>query len=620
MASGERSLFGWLHRPAQATQAKLGLVICKPFGFEALCGQRSLRTIADTAADAGIPALRFDYSGCGDSQDLAPDADQIEHWIQDIQSAVAHLRQRSGVERVCLFGVRLGALLACLTAMRSESIHGLYLFAPVISGRRYMKELRAAQIAESSSQAPNEPRPASLPTTDDPDAAEYGGFILSAASVATLSGIDLGKSARPPGVADLFIADRADLPSAAKWSSQLKEAGIASRYEKVPGFPEMALVAPHWAQVPAALLSSLRHWLREQAGDIGPAVQARSREVQTPSPPIYINPERSLTLSSAVSETAIQVLESPVVIRSDAQIFGIVTRPNQPEQRRRCVILLNTGVDYHMGVSRVYVTLARNWARCGYHVLRMDLTGIGDSGNAAGQPLDVVYSSEALNDIRAAVDFMRSRYCIKDVTLAGVCSGAYHALRAAAAAVPVQQVLMVNPLTYFWQPGSSLDGLQLAEIVRNPGVYRQRATSGKAWKRLLTGQVNVWRINKIYLKRLLLPLRSRTRDLARTIGLQLANDLGRELQEIAARGVRIVFVFAKGEVGLELLQIEAGSALRKLGPLCRIRVIDEGDHTFTQHGPRTMLEKVLSEELFSQPLDNRHSAGPAPRRAPVHIL
>lgn len=593
-ASGGRTLFGWLHWPARASRSDVGVVICKPFGFESLCGQRGLRVMAEAAADCGVPALRFDYAGCGDSQDLPPRADQIESWINDVLAAVAQLRERTGVKRVCLVGVRLGALLATLAATRSDAIHGLYLFAPVVSGRRYLKELRAAQLAQQDS-----PPQAAASDGADPGAGEFGGFIMSGESIANLSAIDLLKSANLPKVASVFIADRSDLPGAEKWHQQLATAGLNTQYAPVAGFVEMALVAPHWAVVPTAMIDSLRGWFLGMLGGEAPADDGAANDAATP--PIFISSETSFALSDTDGEAPITIRESPVAIQSGASVFGIVTEPDQQEKRRRAVILLNTGVDYHMGVSRNYVMLARSWARNGYHVLRMDLTGIGDSGTAAGQPRDVVYSASALDDVRAAVEFMRGHFGANSVTLAGVCSGAYHSLRAAAAGMPVNQILMVNPLTFFWRPGTPLDGLQLDEIVRNPGVYRERLGSAKAWERLLTGQVDVMRILKIYLRRPLLSLRSRARDLARSLGIRLRMDLGRELQEIAARGVRIDFVFARGEVGLQLLEIEAGSALRRLGARCRIRMIDEGDHTFTQYSARTKLAKVMNQELFGTP-------------------
>src|SRR5271169_3217157 len=70
--SGKQTLFGWLHRPPAAATANLGLVICKPFGYEALCSHRGLRAFAEAAAALGIPTLRVDYLGTGDSAEIDP--------------------------------------------------------------------------------------------------------------------------------------------------------------------------------------------------------------------------------------------------------------------------------------------------------------------------------------------------------------------------------------------------------------------------------------------------------------------------------------------------------------------------------------------------------------------
>src|SRR5277367_4773296 len=78
--SGEHTLFGWLHKPPVAATTNLGLVICKPFGYEALCSHRGLRAFAEAAAAAGVPTLRLDYLGAGDSADMDPRADQLDAW------------------------------------------------------------------------------------------------------------------------------------------------------------------------------------------------------------------------------------------------------------------------------------------------------------------------------------------------------------------------------------------------------------------------------------------------------------------------------------------------------------------------------------------------------------
>jgi uncharacterized UPF0146 family protein len=159
---------------------------------------------------------------------------------------------------------------------------------------------------------------------------------------------------------------------------------------------------------------------------------------------------------------------------------------------------------------------------------------------------------------------------------------------------------MVNPQHYFWKEGNSLQELQLAEVVRNPRVYVRRLFSVAAWRRMLGGRVNVWRIAKIYAYRPMLAMESRMRDVARRVRIRLPNDLGSELAQIYKRGVRIVLVFARCEPGIDLLKLQAGSSVKKLGEYCRIHIIDDADHVFSQRGPRTLLRKILSGELFAR--------------------
>jgi pimeloyl-ACP methyl ester carboxylesterase len=291
-----------------------------------------------------------------------------------------------------------------------------------------------------------------------------------------------------------------------------------------------------------------------------------------------------------------------VLFGSEGRLFGIVTEPRLDEARRRAVILLNAGADSHSGANQMSVMFARSWARRGYVVLRMDLSGIGDSATRPGRPDDEVFPPAALDDIRDALQLIRTRYVSQDVTLAGMCSGAYHTLRAAVAGLQVNRLLMVNPFNFFWKQGTSLKELQLAEIIRNPGLYRERLVTAGAWKRLLTGQVNVWRIVRIYCQRPLLTLKGVLRDAGSALGIRLPWDVGSELEELGARGLRMVFVFSRNEPGIDLLRIEGGSSVRRLGERCRCHIIEGGDHTFTHAATRGALHRILSEELFAPPL------------------
>src|SRR6185437_13316113 len=530
--------------------------------------------------------------GTGDSEEIEGSADQIEAWTWDIANAVTELRRRTGVPRVCLLGFRLGALLSVLAARQCQ-VDALALIAPVLSGRKYLREARTAQLAAEAAEAAS----GGMPIAGAADSAmEVNGFPLSAASVSRLSALDID-ALDLPGISQALLIDRSDLPAARAWSRSLGERGVEVTYHALPGFVEMMLTDPQFASLPLEMLTAARGWLSTLVAASRPPCAATSAAT-------FVSRSAVLTLTGASPGTPgcgdATITERPVFFGADETLFGIVTAPASQETRRRAVILLNAGATYHIGSGRMYVSLARRWAQRGYFVLRMDLSGLGESRARTGCADNNVFPPDAIEDMRAAIDFMSRRYGAREITLSGLCSGAYHSLRAAVAGLPLNRLLMVNAQNYFWDQSMTLECLQLAEVVRNPTIYRARIFSARAWRRFLTGQVNIWRIVRIYLHRPVLALNSMLRDIARGAGIRLRHDLGRELESIIGRGVRVVFVFARGEPGVDLLRIEAGSVVRRLGERCRVRLIDSADHTFSRSGPRQVLEEVLSEELFAR--------------------
>jgi alpha-beta hydrolase superfamily lysophospholipase len=595
--SGDQKLFAWLHSPPKESIAGVGVVICKPFGYEAICAHRGMRAFAEAATMIGMPALRFDYLGTGDSADIDRHANQLEMWSRDVVAAVTELQRRTGVERVCLLGFRLGALIATLAAAECKAVCALVLVAPVVSGRRYVRELRTTRLAsmlgaesESASGAPPEIQ------SMQPGSLEVSGFLLSAATLVALSQVDLTELTSPPA-SEILVIDGDNLPQSRVWVDELSALGATTRYHELPGLVQMLMTAPQFAKIPGEMIAAMCDWLPKlNFTSLAKSAKVFARQVDFgsfPSPNV-------LVVKDEASPTRALLSEQPIFMGSEARVFGIVAEPQSGEERRRAVILLNAGADYHIGASGMYVGLARRWARRGYVVLRMDLAGLGDSGTRKGRTDEEVFPPDAIDDIRAAVDLLRSRYGVREITLAGLCSGAYHALRAAVAEVPVNRILMINPQNYFWKQGTTLNDVQPAELVRNPRMYRARAFSPTAWKKLITGQVDVGYISKILGNRVLLTLHSIARDIARGLHIRLPGDLGWELERIAVRGVRVVFVFARGEPGIPLLKILAGSSIRHMAARCRVHILDSGDHVFSKSGSRVALDAVLDAELFSR--------------------
>lgn len=89
---------------------------------------RQFTLLARHLADRGIPSLRFDYRGMGDSEG---DARNFEDIADDVRSAVDALTEAvPGVRRVVLWGLCDGATAAALYAWRDDRVAGIVLLNP----------------------------------------------------------------------------------------------------------------------------------------------------------------------------------------------------------------------------------------------------------------------------------------------------------------------------------------------------------------------------------------------------------------------------------------------------------------------------------------------------------
>jgi alpha/beta superfamily hydrolase len=135
-----RRLFGAFFDARTYAQREHGIVFCYPYGDEYTRSHRACRHLARQLTEAGFPTLRFDYSGTGDSSGCDEDA-SLEAWREDIGHAIDELRGRTGVELICLAGLRLGASLVYQSASTRRDVTTLILWEPIVNGSAYMTEL-----------------------------------------------------------------------------------------------------------------------------------------------------------------------------------------------------------------------------------------------------------------------------------------------------------------------------------------------------------------------------------------------------------------------------------------------------------------------------------------------
>ncbi|WP_306391365.1 hydrolase 1, exosortase A system-associated [Telluria beijingensis] len=125
-ASGDAWLYGILSLPA--APAALGVVIVVGGPQYRAGSHRQFALLARELAAAGIPVLRFDYAGMGDSDGATCG---FEHAARDIRASIDRFfAETPSLERVALWGLCDGATAAALYAPDDARVAGVALLNP----------------------------------------------------------------------------------------------------------------------------------------------------------------------------------------------------------------------------------------------------------------------------------------------------------------------------------------------------------------------------------------------------------------------------------------------------------------------------------------------------------
>ena len=201
----DRPLFGAYH-PAGTPGVGRAVVLCYPVAGEYLRAHRAFRQLTNLLVRGGIHVLRFDYFGTGDSAGDAEDA-TVEGWLEDVGTAVTELKDSTGLDRVWLAGLRVGATLSALASQDRQDVAGLVLWDPIASGRAWLP----------------------------PEATALGGFPIGGPLRQGIEGMDL-REVRPPAGSDVHVVVSSHDPSlrdqAAAWTDPQRS--VVAGYRCVP--------------------------------------------------------------------------------------------------------------------------------------------------------------------------------------------------------------------------------------------------------------------------------------------------------------------------------------------------------------------------------------------------
>jgi dienelactone hydrolase len=599
----------WLHLPASEcgegarVGARSGVVMCPAWGREETSSHGPWRAWAQALAHAGIPCLRLDYPGEGDAWGRPDEASRLNLWVRAAEVAAEHLRAQSGVEQISMMGLRWGAVVAWLAALRSPLVHHVLAVAPVVRGRTYVRELAALQGASSGEDE----------ALARAGGFQSGGFVLDGAEVERWSAVDLGAldGVLLGKVSQVDILDRDDLPSADKWGLQLRAQGVAVSTCKLADFSHI-MADPHHACLPQAWCQAsievLKAWMVDMAG-----MAALSREPGDPAPlstprPMAAHDQATFNWHPLLVQngqlqpepgTGCQVTERFLELPG-APACGVLSMAAGADAPAsgQAVLLLNAGSTHHIGTSRLWVELARTWAAAGHLVLRLDLAGLGDADPRPGCPVNQTYPHEAVADVGAAVRWLQSHPGVRHVMAGGVCAGGYHALAAVRGGVPLQAILMINPLVYMDAEGLDLSlqsGVGAHQAQSAMASYRRALLSPVKWLKLLSGGANLQALGQVVSRRLGALGARLLRSGSRMVGMPLHNDLARVLRDAMDAGAHVHLYFSPDDPGLPMLREELGGMFDKLSrrPQWHCTVLPGGDHVFTRWSDRMALLTAL---------------------------
>jgi alpha-beta hydrolase superfamily lysophospholipase len=510
-----RPLFGFYHPPKEGQWRGVGVVLCPPIGTDRTRSDRAYRHLAERLAEAGFACLRFDLFGTGDSGGDESAPGLLRAWLDDLGQAIRQLRTRSGAETISLVGLRLGATLAMLQAAESGQVDSLVLWSPYVSGAGFVSEVTKLHKLYLRI----EPQLAgAVPTQANGE--EALGMLLPGALIQDLSKIDLLEVARRPARRTLFI-DGGNVQGRDALMARLGELGAAPELRSHPGHKFLITVS-HRATVPDEILDSIVRWLKSAY----PALIA-SRSVPAKA--------------SGPSPSG----ERPLRLGTDHPLFGILAPADPAKARpgRPPILVLNAGVVNRSGVHRMTVRMARRWASLGFDVLRVDLSGIGDSPAAPGAADSVTYPARAFEDIAEAIGALGA----PRVIVAGHCSGGDYAFQMGARDPHVAGVFILNPRTFCVLELSAVEGGEGAPVT------------------------------------------------------DTVEDVPRALRTMAERGVDTFLLVSPNDPGVAYVDAHAAEAMRALGGVRGFRRIDvpSTDHAFTPVDAQGRVSDALTEHLLA---------------------
>lgn len=186
-------------------------------------------------------------------------------------------------------------------------------------------------------------------------------------------------------------------------------------------------------------------------------------------------------------------------------LVGMLHQPSPGSTLGVCVLLLSPGIKGRVGPHRLYSKIAAPLVESGFHVLRFDFHGLGDSEGAVPEHAladvyNAVLSGRYVGDTIAAMDWMQEQYGIRRFVGSGLCGGSITALLAAEQDQRIECLFGIGLPTAL-EGGRENWGRVVTqyELSVLRGQYLRKLIDSKSWLRLLSGRSSygvIWQAMK----------------------------------------------------------------------------------------------------------------------------
>jgi len=195
-------------------------------------------------------------------------------------------------------------------------------------------------------------------------------------------------------------------------------------------------------------------------------------------------------------------------------LHGMLHAPAAGAARGVCVLLLSPGIKGRVGPHRLYLKLAEPLVAAGFHVLRFDYYGLGDSEGTLGERVmadmyNSIQGGRYVEDTIAAMDWMAQHHGIARFVGSGLCGGSISALLTAQADPRVDSLLGIGLPSTLEGGTQNVDRFMTRGQLRREGQgYLRKILRPDAWKRFLSGKSG-YRLIVRALRELVLPTRAK---------------------------------------------------------------------------------------------------------------